>query len=132
MISSVHGDVVLQVVPVFAVMVVGLNVILCSVPDCSDVTVPEMVNGPYTNVGIEMLLVTMPFTLAGAPGPTMDWTLSLAQSGVQNWISSACAESGAIRAAVKSGKAILRLFMVVLPCLVVACLSIIVAVVDAY
>src|SRR3954471_3755935 len=122
MISSLHGELALHVVPAFAMTVVGLKEIFCSVLACWDVTVALIVNGPYVNVAIGTTVVQAPLESCVVwPGceATMNcWSDEILQSGVQNWIYRACAESGTIRTALSSSKAIFGLRIFMLPCLV--------------
>src|SRR3954464_3872909 len=111
-----HGAFPLQSVPVFAVIVVGLNEIFCSVPDCWAVTVAVIVKGPYAKVGMGTVVVV---PVASDDVWPDDVTMicrsaEMLQSGVQNWITSAWAEIGAINAAAISDKTILELCMFLL------------------
>jgi hypothetical protein len=56
--SIVHGAVVLH--PLFALIVVGLKVIFCSVSDCCEVTVAVIVNRSNMKVAIGTLLTQAP------------------------------------------------------------------------
>jgi len=123
-ISSWQFGAVLQPLPAFAITVVGLNVIFWSVPDCWDVTVAVIVNGPSMNVVMGRLVAAPVIPVSSletvtAPGPyVIVLAPSVEQLGVQNTTDNACAEKGAIKPVINSSKAILALRMFILLSLV--------------